>query len=130
MLGTPFGIGAKLAQPDRLVVAICGDTAFAFNAMELETAVHHGVAVIIIVVNNEGNCGALMQKTLFPAGAERVTMFRPDIRYENIMRAFGGHGEFVDRPEQLGPALRRAMASGKAACVNVQVDRHSPYPND
>ena len=46
------------------------------------------------------------------------------------MRAFGGHGEFVDRPEQLGPALSRAMASGKAARANVQVDRHSPYPND
>ena len=128
--GIPFGIGAKLARPDRIVVVICGDTAFGFNAMEMETAVRHGVAVIIIVVNNDGNCGALMQKSFFPAGSERVTMYEPGIRYEKIMSAFGGHGEFVDRPEEIQPALRRAIASGKAACVNVQVDPYAPYPKD
>jgi 2-hydroxyacyl-CoA lyase len=128
--GIPFGIGSKLARPDRLVVVICGDTAFGFNAMEMETALRHGAAVIIIVVNNEGNCGALMQKAFCTSGGERITMFQPDIRYENIMSAFGGHAEFVDRPEQLQPALSRAVASGKAACVNVQVDPYAPYPPD
>lgn len=49
-------------------------------------------------------------------------------RYEEIMDAFGGHAEFVVRPEQLQPALGRAMASGKAACINVEVDPHAPYP--
>jgi 2-hydroxyacyl-CoA lyase 1 len=129
-VGIPFGIGAKLAMPDRLVVVICGDTAFGFNAMEMETALRHRAAVIIIVVNNEGNCGALMQKAFCTSGGDRVTMFQPDIRYENIMSAFGGHAEFVDRPEQLQPALKRAIASGKAACVNVQVDPYAPYPTD
>jgi 2-hydroxyacyl-CoA lyase 1 len=129
-VGIPFGIGAKLARPDRPVVVVCGDTAFGFNAMEMETAVRHEVALIIIVVNNEGNCGALMQKTFFPAGGERVTMFQPDIRYETIMSAFGGHAEFVDRPEQLKAALKRSITSGKAACVNVQVDPYAPYPKD
>ncbi|MEX0806423.1 MAG: thiamine pyrophosphate-binding protein [Candidatus Binatia bacterium] len=129
-VGIPFGIGAKLAHPDRLVIVICGDTAFGFNAMDMETAVRHGVAVIVVVVNNDGNCGALMQKAFFPAGSERVTMYEPGIRYENIMSAFGGHAEFVDRPEQLQPALSRAVASGKAACVNVQVDPYAPYPKD
>jgi thiamine pyrophosphate-dependent acetolactate synthase large subunit-like protein len=129
-VGIPFGIGAKLARPDRLVIVICGDTALGFNAMEMETALRHAVAVIIIVVNNEGNCGALMQKAFSPVAGERVTMFQPNIRYENIMSAFGGHAEFVDRPEQLQPALRRAIASNKAACVNVQVDPYTPYPSD
>jgi thiamine pyrophosphate-dependent acetolactate synthase large subunit-like protein len=129
-VGIPFGIGAKLAHPDRFVIVICGDTAFGFNAMDMETAVRHGVAVIVVVVNNDGNCGALMQKALFCTGAERVTMYQPGIAYENIMRAFGGHAEFVDRPEQLKPALARAVASGKAACVNVQVDPHAAYPRD
>jgi thiamine pyrophosphate-dependent acetolactate synthase large subunit-like protein len=129
-IGIPAGIGAKLARPNRFVVVVCGDTAFAFNCMEMETAVRHGVAIIIIVVNNDGNCGALMQKSFFPAGSERVTMYEPGIRYEKIMSAFGGHGEFVDRPEQLQPALGRAIASGKAACVNVQVDPYAPYPKD
>jgi thiamine pyrophosphate-dependent acetolactate synthase large subunit-like protein len=128
-VGIPFGIGAKLARPDSLVVVICGDTAFAFNAMEMETALRHGISLIIIVVNNEGNCGALMQKS-FPAGGERITMFQRGIRYETIMSAFGGHAEFVERPEEMQPALERAMASGKTACVNVQVDPYAPYPND
>jgi thiamine pyrophosphate-dependent acetolactate synthase large subunit-like protein len=129
-VGIPFGIGAKLAHPDRLVVVICGDTAFGFNAMDLETAVRHGVAVIIVVVNNEGNCGALMQKAFFPADGERVTMFQPDIHYENIMRAFGGHAEFVDRPEQLRPALERSAAQNMPACINVRVDPYAAYPQD
>ncbi len=129
-VGIPFGIGSKLARPDRVVVVICGDAAFAFNGMDMETAVRHGIAIIIIVVNNEGNCGALIQKAFFPAGSERVTMYQSDIRYENIMRAFGGYGEFVERPEQLQPALRRAMTSGKTACVNVRVDPYAAYPKD
>jgi len=96
----------------------------------METAVRHGIAVIIIVVNNDGNCGALTEKTFFPAASERVTMFQRGLRYEKIMDAFGGHSEFVDRPEQLQPALRRALVSGKAACINVEVDPYASYPRD
>jgi thiamine pyrophosphate-dependent acetolactate synthase large subunit-like protein len=129
-VGIPFGIGAKLARPDRPVVVICGDTAFAFNAMDMETAVRHNVPVIIVVVNNDGNCGALMQRAFFPADSERVTMYQQNIQYQDIMAAFGGHAEFVDRPEQLQAALGRAMASGMPACVNVRVDPYAPYPKD
>jgi 2-hydroxyacyl-CoA lyase 1 len=128
-VGIPFGIGAKLARPNQVVAVVCGDTAFAFNGMEMETAVRHGIAVLIIVANNEGNCGALMQKS-FAADAERITMYQPGIRYDEIMGTFGGHAEGVERPEQLQPALRRAVASGKAACINVRVDPHAPYPHD
>lgn len=129
-VGIPFGIGAKVAHPDRLVIVISGDTAIGFNAMDMETAVRHGVAIIIVVVNNEGNCGALMQKAFFPPDAERLTMFQPDIQYQDIMRAFGGHGEFVDHPEQLKPALERCAAQGRAACINVRVDPYTDYPHD
>jgi 2-hydroxyacyl-CoA lyase 1 len=129
-VGIPFAIGAKLARPGHTVIAICGDTAFAFSAMEMETAVRHKIAVIVVVVNNDGNTGALMEETYFPSSPERVTMFQPGIHYENIMRAFGGHAEFADRPEQIRPALERAVASGKAAIINVQVDPHAPYPRN
>jgi thiamine pyrophosphate-dependent acetolactate synthase large subunit-like protein len=129
-VGIPFAIGAKLACPERSVIAICGDTAFAFSAMEMETAVRHKIAVIVVVVNNDGNTGALMERAWFPSSPERVTMFQPDIHYENIMRTFGGHSEFADRPEQLRPALERAAASGQAACINVRVDPYAPYPRD
>ena len=112
------------------VYCVSGNTAFGFNAMDLETAVRHGVAVIVVVVNNEGNCGALMQKTFFPADGERVTMFQPGIRYENIMRVFGGHAEFVDRPEQLRPVLERSTEQNIPACINVRVDPYTAYPRD
>jgi thiamine pyrophosphate-dependent acetolactate synthase large subunit-like protein len=129
-VGIPFAIGAKLAVPDRLVVAICGDTAFGFSAMEMETAVRHQIPIIVVVVNNDGNSGSLQQSGLYPPGHERVTMFQPDIHYEAIMRAFSGHGEFVNSPQQLKPALERAAASDKPACINVRVDPDAPYPLD
>lgn len=128
-VGVPFAIGAKLASPDRLVLTICGDTAIGFSAMEMETAVRHNIPIVVVVVNNEGNTGALTQKALFPSSDERITMYQADIHYEDIMRAFGGHGDFVDRPEQLRPALERAKISGKAACINVKVDPYAPYPS-
>ena len=129
-VGIPFAVGAKIANPDRLVVAICGDTAFAFNAMEMETAVRHKIPVVIVVVNNDGNCGGLTQRAFYPQEFERVTMFQPDIHYEALMRAFGGHAEYVERPDELKPAFKRAVASGKPACINVKVDPYAPYPAD
>jgi thiamine pyrophosphate-dependent acetolactate synthase large subunit-like protein len=98
--------------------------------MEIETAVRHQIPIIVVVVNNDGNAGALQQKELYPPGHERVTMFQPGIHYETIMRAFSGHGEFVTSPKQLRPALARAAASDKPACINVRVDPDAPYPLD
>lgn len=57
-------------------------------------------------------------------------MFQPGIHYEAVMRAFGDHGEFVNSPQQLRPALERAAASVKPACINVRVDPDAPYPLD
>jgi 2-hydroxyacyl-CoA lyase 1 len=129
-VGIPFGIGAKLSHPKRPVMVICGDTAFGFNAMEMETAVRHRVPIIVVVVDNEGNCGSGPQKTFFPSNYERVTMFGPDIRYQEIMRAFGGHAESVDHPDQLRPALERCVESEVPACINVKIDPDAPYPRD
>ena len=129
-VGIPFAIGAKLARPNRLAMAICGDTAFALSAMDMETAVRLRIPIIIVVVNNEGNTGALVDRNFFPKHTERVTRFEPDMRFENIMRSFGGYGDFVERPEQLRFALERAVASGVASCINVRVDPNAPYPRD
>lgn len=128
-VGVPFGIAAKLALPTRMVIAICGDFAFGLSAMEMETAVRLRVPVIIVVANNDGNGGTANEKMFYPEDyPDRVTMFAPDIHYDQMMRAFGGHGEYVDRAEQIKPALARAAASGLAACINVRVNPDSPYP--
>lgn len=129
--GIPFAIGAKLQYPDRPVVAICGDFAFGLSAIELETAIRHDVAIVVIVANNDGNSGALRQRTMFPAGhPERVAMFQPGIRYEKIVEAFGGHGKHVDRVEEIGPAIARALSCGKPACINVAIDPEAPFPRN
>lgn len=128
-IGIPFGIGAKLAEPQRAVVVITGDMAFGLSAMEMETAVRLHVPIIVIIANNDGNGGALNQSKFYGEDyADRVTMFAPDIHYEQIMRTFGGHAEFVERPEQVRPAFERALVSGKPACVNVKVNQNSAQP--
>jgi thiamine pyrophosphate-dependent acetolactate synthase large subunit-like protein len=71
-----------------------------------------------------------MQRAFYPDESERITTFQPAIRYEGIMGAFGGYAEFVERAEELQPAMKRAVASGKAACINVKVDPYAPFPQD
>ena len=130
-VGIPFAIGARLQQPQRVVVALCGDFAAGLSLTEMETAVRHRVPVVIVVANNDGNSGSLRQKAWFPPDyPERVTMFQPGVRYDRVMEAFGGYGEHVERPGDIGPALQRAIASGRAACVNVRVDPDAPYPSN
>jgi thiamine pyrophosphate-dependent acetolactate synthase large subunit-like protein len=127
-VGIPFGIAAKLSSPGRMVVVISGDFAFGLNAMEMETAVRLRVPVVIVVANNDGNGGAVTQRTYYPQSADPITAFGPDIHYDRMMSAFGGHGEYVDGAEGIRPALTRAVESGMPACINVRIDPGSPYP--
>ena len=86
--------------------------------------------VIVVVVNNEGHSGGLKERELYPPGHERVTMFEPGIRYEKIAEAFGARGEYVDRPEQLRPAIERALKSAKPTCINVKVDPYEKFMSE
>ncbi|HEU0021022.1 MAG TPA: thiamine pyrophosphate-binding protein [Dehalococcoidia bacterium] len=123
-VGVPFAIGAKLARPEVPVVSISGDSAFGFNAMEMETAVRHRVPIVFVVSNNSGIVGSSLQKIMgLPEGyQEGVATFVPGIRYDKILDAFGGHPEHVESPEEIRAALKRAYHStqhGQVACVNV-----------
>ena len=127
-VGIPFAIGAKVAQPDRLVVAICGDTGFGMSAMELETAVRYGIPIVVVVANNDGNCGSLKSASYPPEAADRVTMFQPDLRYDQIAIALGARGEYITDPEALPAALQRAISANTVTCLNVKVAPDAPYP--
>jgi thiamine pyrophosphate-dependent acetolactate synthase large subunit-like protein len=128
-VGIPFGIGAKLSSPDRMVVVICGDMAFGISAMEMETAFRHNIHIIIVVVNNDGPCATNDFRRLFLPDHEPATRYLPRIQYEKIMESFGGYAESIDQPEQVQPALRRAVESGLPACLNVYVDPQAPFKN-
>ena len=91
-IGVPFGIGAMPSDPSWPIVVICGDIAFGISGMELETAGRYAVLVIVVVVNNEGLSGGHTQREFYATGYERVTMFLPGVRYENIAEAFDAEG--------------------------------------
>lgn len=118
----PLALGARLRHPDRPVIAALGDGTFGFHAFELDTALRAGLP-IIAVVGNDARWNAEHQLQLQHFGASRAVgcELNPS-RYDLVASALGGHGEHVERPEELGPALGRALASGLPACVNVLID--------
>jgi acetolactate synthase-1/2/3 large subunit len=125
--GPGYALAAKLAHPERQVVLLLGDGAFGFAGMELDTLARHGVAVLAIVGNN-GIWGLEKHPMEALYGYSVVADLRPETRYDQIAEALGCHGELVQAPQELRPALDRAMSSGKPALVNVLTDPTVAYP--
>jgi acetolactate synthase-1/2/3 large subunit len=120
--GIPFAIAAKLAHPDKPVVVLNGDGSFGFNSMEFDTAVRHNIP-FICVVNNDCAWGMIKHSQEMSIGKERCTCSELGMRhYEKMVEGLGGYGELVTKDEEIVPALQRALASGKPACVNVVTD--------
>ena len=119
-VGVSFAISAKAAHPDQNVVLISGDGAFLSGGLSIEAAFQEGLPITVVIDNNGGlDCISQQQERLFSNGAHFATDFR-DIPFHTMFEGLGGHGELVERRDQLGPALTRAMQSGKTACVNVK----------
>ena len=98
-----------------------------FAGMEFDTLARHGVNVVGVMGNN--GIWALEKHPMeFLYGYSVVADLRPRTRYDEVVRALGGHGELVERPEQLRPALERAFSAGRAALVNVLTDPSVAYP--
>ena len=125
--GPAYAMAAKLAHPDRQVILLAGDGAFGFSAMEFDTLVRHRVPVVCVVGNN--GIWALekhpMQSML---GTSVAADLAPGTGYEQVVEALGGHGERVERPAEIRPALERAFKAGVPACINVICDPSSEYP--
>ncbi|MBI1277143.1 MAG: hypothetical protein GC179_03350 [Anaerolineaceae bacterium] len=121
-VGAPFAIAAQHLYPDKKVLIINGDGAFGLNGFEFDTAIRFNLPIVSIVGNDAGwgNIRVIQQQML---GEERAiaTSLAPT-RYDKIVEAFGGYGELVENPTDIRPALERAFASRKPACVNVTLD--------
>ena len=116
-VGMPFGVGAKIAKPEAQVVVLHGDGSFGLNAMEFDTAVRHKIPVLVIISLNGG-------WTADP-NKEKPGRDLGYTRYDQFARTLGGHGEYVEDPEEIRPALERAaaaVAEGTPALVNVVTD--------
>ncbi len=125
--GPGYALAAKLARPDRQVVLLQGDGAFGFSGMEWDTLARHEVPVVSVIGNN--GIWALEHhpmKALY--GYSVVAELRPGTRYDEVVRALGGHGELVSTTAELRPASTRALGSGLPAVVNVLTDPEVAYP--
>src|SRR4051794_35095912 len=125
--GPGYALAAKLAHPGRQVVLILGDGAFGFAGMEFDTLARHGVAVVGVMGNN--GIWALEKHPMeFLYGYSVVADLRPGTRYDEVVRALGGHGELVREPGELPGALDRAFEARRPALVNVLTDPQIAYP--
>jgi acetolactate synthase-1/2/3 large subunit len=125
--GSGYALAAKLARPERQVVLLVGDGAFGFSGMDFDTLARHGVNVVGVMGNN--GIWALEKHPMeFLYGYSVAADLRPGTRYDQVVEALGGHGELVERPQDMRPALERAFAAGKPALVNVLTDPTVVYP--
>jgi acetolactate synthase-1/2/3 large subunit len=118
----PLALAAKVAEPQRGVLAVLGDGTFGFHAMEMDTAVRYGLPIVTIIGNDaRWNAEHQLQRQHYgdrrTVGCELLPT-----RYDEVVKAMGGHGELVERAQDLAPALARAFASGKPACLNILID--------
>ncbi|MDJ0850500.1 MAG: thiamine pyrophosphate-binding protein [Myxococcota bacterium] len=135
MLGAGLGqaLGAQVACPDRQVYAILGDGAMGYHVQELETAVRHGLPVVFLVLCDRQwgmvkfsqsmalDADTMTRDRSLPAGTTLGTDFE-EIRFDELARSMGAHGERVTRARELRPALERCVASGLPSVVHVDVD--------
>ncbi|RIK15527.1 MAG: acetolactate synthase [Anaerolineae bacterium] len=121
-VGAPFAVAAQHLYPDRRVLIISGDGSFGLNGFEFDTAVRFGLPIVAIVGNDAG-WGQIRGPQMQMVGKDRAiaTSLAPT-RYDRVVEALGGHGELVEEPDGILPALEQAFAGGRPACVNVTLD--------
>jgi acetolactate synthase-1/2/3 large subunit len=125
--GVPAAIGAQQAFPDRLVVAFAGDGCFMMHGQEFATAIQHKLPIIVIVVNNSMYGTIRMhQERDYPGRVSATELTNPD--FAALARAYGGHGETVEKTEDFAPAFKRARATGKASIIEIKLDQQAITP--
>lgn len=119
--GIPLAMVAALARPDARSVAFVGDGTFGFHGMEFDTAVRHGLPFVAIVGNDAGWATERHRQREVYGPDRLVAVNLLPTRYDRVAADLGAYGEHVERPEELVPALERAFASRRPACINVDI---------
>lgn len=122
-VGVPYAIAAKLAHPDKKVILLTGDGAFGYGAMEYDTCMRYGINITTVILN-DACWGMIKNSEAKKAGADKefVGLYLRETHYEEVIKALGGYGEFVTKPEDIGAAIDRALAQDKPSVVNVMTD--------
>jgi acetolactate synthase I/II/III large subunit len=121
-VGMPFALAAQAARPDEPVFLFAGDGSFGLSAMEVDTAVRHGLPIVVIVSNNAGWGDVQHEQDDAFGPGRHVASELPGARYDLLAEALGGHGERVEHRDELRPALERSIASGVCSVIDVQTD--------
>ena len=127
-LGTSvgYGIGAKIARPDKQVISISGDGSFMINIQDLETAVRLGLKNLIFVVANNACWGNIKSGQKLAFKERYIDVDLPDNDYAKIAKSFGCYGEVVTDPKEIKTTLNRAKDSGKPAVIDVRISFETP----
>lgn len=125
--GVPAAVAAKRIFPDRMVVSFAGDGCFLMNGQEFATAVQYDLPILVLVIDN-GMYGTIRmhQEREYPGRVSATVLKNPD--FAAYARAFGGHGERVEKTEDFAPAFERAIASGKPAILHCLIDPEAITP--
>ncbi len=125
--GLPAAVGAKRVAPDKLVVCFAGDGCFMMHGQEFATAVQYNLPLVVVIVDN-GMYGTIRmhQEKHYPGRISATQLKNPD--FSAYARAFGGHGERVEKTEEFGPAFERAVASGLPAIIHCLIDPEAITP--
>jgi acetolactate synthase-1/2/3 large subunit len=119
--GLPAAVAAKLVHPDRIALCFTGDGDFVMSSPELATAVQYELPILVLLVNNGMYATIRMhQERQYPGRVIGTDLENPD--FVELARAYGAHGERVERTVELEGAYERALASGKPAVVELVVD--------
>lgn len=120
LIGSSLGaaMGLKLAHPDRPVFALMSDTSFGLSGMELETCSRNGIHLIVVLANNSGNTGSCRDDKYFPESEARISRFSQEIAYHDIASALGWKAWEIRHPEEIGPALEKALAANEPCLLN------------
>ncbi len=125
--GTPAAIAAKLAAPERIVVALAGDGCFMMHGQELATAVQYGANIVIIVVNNAAYGTIRMhQEREYPGRISATPLTNPD--FAALARAYGAHGERVEKTEEFEAAFERCLKADTPALIEIRTEIEAITP--
>lgn len=125
--GLPAAVAAKRLDPGRTVVCFAGDGCFLMNGQDFATAVHYGLPIVVLVIDNAMYGTIRMhQERAYPGRVSATSLTNPD--FAAYARAFGGHGETVRSTAEFGPALDRALASGKPAILHCLLNQQAITP--
>jgi acetolactate synthase I/II/III large subunit len=125
--GIGMGIGAQLGRPGKQVICVIGDGGIGIGGWDMETAAKYKIPLVVVLWNNSSWGPSFEQMPLLKDRTDPFDML-PGIRYDRIFQELGCHGEHVETPDQIIPALKRAFDSGKPAVINVVGDKRIGHP--